>query len=71
MSIRKAGGTWDPMLLGIEPRNCKVCKEGLSQQDAFHRRLMKITVSDTVALAQPLFNTALGKLDVTICDLKF
>ncbi len=29
MSIRKAAGTWEPMLLGIEPRICKVCKEGL------------------------------------------
>lgn len=29
MSIRKAGGDWEPMLLGIEPRHCKVCKQGL------------------------------------------
>ena len=29
MSIRKGGGDWEPMLLGIEPRLCKVCKEGL------------------------------------------
>ena len=29
MSIRKAGGDWEPMLLGIEPRQCKVCKQGL------------------------------------------
>ncbi|MEX5218147.1 MAG: hypothetical protein NW701_10000 [Nitrospira sp.] len=29
MSIRKAGGDWEPMLLGIEPRLCRVCKEGL------------------------------------------
>ncbi|GEM_PF-566365 len=29
MSIRKAGGDWEPMLLGIEPRFCKVCKKGL------------------------------------------
>ncbi len=29
MSIRKAGGDWEPMLLGIEPRTCKVCKQGL------------------------------------------
>jgi hypothetical protein len=29
MSIRQGGGDWEPMLLGIEPRNCKVCKEGL------------------------------------------
>lgn len=29
MSIRKAGGEWEPMLLGIEPRLCKVCRKGL------------------------------------------
>ena len=29
MSIRKAAGTWEPMLLGIDPRICPVCKEGL------------------------------------------
>ena len=29
MSIRKAAGDWEPMLLGIEPRNCKVCQQGL------------------------------------------
>ena len=29
MSIRRGGGDWEPMLLGIEPRLCKVCKEGL------------------------------------------
>lgn len=29
MSIRKAGGDWEPMLLGIEPRMCKVCGKGL------------------------------------------
>lgn len=29
MSIRKAGGDWEPMLLPIEPRHCKVCKLGL------------------------------------------
>ena len=27
MSIRKAGGGWEPMLLGIEPRICKVCRQ--------------------------------------------
>ena len=35
MSIRKAGGDWEPMLLGIEPRNCKVCKEGLYRNKTF------------------------------------
>jgi hypothetical protein len=29
MSIRMAGGDWRPLLLGIEPRTCKVCKLGL------------------------------------------
>jgi hypothetical protein len=29
MSIRKAGGDWEPMLLPIEPRYCTVCKQGL------------------------------------------
>ena len=29
MSVRKAGGDWEPMLLGIEPRMCKVCGKGL------------------------------------------
>lgn len=29
MSIRKAGGEWEPMLLGIEPRSCRVCGKGL------------------------------------------
>ena len=29
MSIRKAGGDWEPMLLGIEPRVCPVCGKGL------------------------------------------
>ncbi len=29
MSIRKAGGDWEPMLLGIEPRACAVCSKGL------------------------------------------
>lgn len=35
MSIRKGGGDWEPMLLGIEPRNCKVCKEGLYRNKTF------------------------------------
>ena len=29
MSIRRAGGDWEPMLLGIEPRTCRVCLKGL------------------------------------------
>ena len=29
MSIRKAGGDWEPMLLGIEPRICPVCHKDL------------------------------------------
>jgi hypothetical protein len=35
MSIRKAGGTWEPMLLGIESRHCKVCKEELYRNKTF------------------------------------
>ena len=35
MSIRKGGGTWEPMLLGIEPRNCKVCNEALYRNKTF------------------------------------
>ncbi|MDP1947447.1 MAG: hypothetical protein Q8L77_08100 [Nitrospirota bacterium] len=35
MSIRKGGGDWEPMLLGIEPRNCKVCHEGLYRNKTF------------------------------------
>ena len=27
--LRNGGGDWEPMLLGIEPRNCKVCQQGL------------------------------------------
>jgi hypothetical protein len=29
MSIRKAGGDWEPLLLGIQPRTCRVCGKGL------------------------------------------
>jgi len=29
MSFRMAGGEWEPMLLGIEPRMCSVCGKGL------------------------------------------
>ncbi len=35
MSIRNAGGDWEPMLLGIEPRNCTVCKEALYRNKTF------------------------------------
>ncbi|WP_455243711.1 hypothetical protein [Petrachloros mirabilis] len=37
MSIRKAGGDWEPMLLGIEPRYCKVCKQGLYRDKTLFR----------------------------------
>ena len=37
MSIRKAAGTWEPMLLGIEPRNCKVCQQGLYRDKTMFR----------------------------------
>jgi hypothetical protein len=29
MSLRKAGGEWAPMLLGVEPRTCRICGKGL------------------------------------------
>jgi MinD superfamily P-loop ATPase len=35
MSIRKAAGDWEPMLLGIEPRHCKVCTQGLYRNKTF------------------------------------
>jgi hypothetical protein len=35
MSIRNAAGKWEPMLLGIEPRHCKVCKEELYRNKTF------------------------------------
>jgi hypothetical protein len=35
MSIRNAEGKWEPMLLGIEPRICSVCKEGLYRDKTF------------------------------------
>jgi hypothetical protein len=37
MSIRKAAGDWEPMLLGIEPRNCKVCQQGLYRDKTMFR----------------------------------
>jgi len=37
MSIRKAGGDWEPMLLPIEPRYCKVCKQGLYRDKTMFR----------------------------------
>lgn len=37
MSIRKAGGEWEPMLLPIEPRHCKVCKQGLYRDKTLFR----------------------------------
>jgi hypothetical protein len=35
MSIRNGAGKWEPMLLGIEPRICPVCKEGLYRDKTF------------------------------------
>lgn len=29
MSIRKGGGEWEPMLLGVEARLCRVCQDNL------------------------------------------
>lgn len=37
MSIRKGGGTWEPLLLPIEPRHCKVCKLGLYRDKTMFR----------------------------------
>jgi hypothetical protein len=37
MSIRKAGGEWEPMLLPIQPRYCKVCKQGLYRDKTMFR----------------------------------
>jgi E3 ubiquitin-protein ligase DOA10 len=37
MSIRKAGGEWEPMLLPIEPRHCKVCRQGLYRDKTMFR----------------------------------
>ena len=37
MSIRKAGGDWEPMLLGIEPRICKVCQQRLYRDKTMFR----------------------------------
>jgi len=37
MSIRKAGGDWEAMLLPIEPRHCKVCKLGLYRDKTMFR----------------------------------
>ncbi len=37
MSIRKRGGDWEPMLLGIKSRNCAVCKQGLYRDNTMLR----------------------------------
>ncbi|MFM7841362.1 MAG: hypothetical protein ACKOBZ_00090 [Nitrospira sp.] len=37
MSIRALGGQWEPMLLGIEPRTCYVCRKGLYRNTTFFR----------------------------------
>jgi hypothetical protein len=37
MSIRKAGGDWVPLLFPIEPRHCKVCKQGLYRDTTMFR----------------------------------
>ena len=34
---QKAAGDWEPMLLGIEPRNCKVCQLGLYRDKTMWR----------------------------------
>jgi hypothetical protein len=37
MSIRKAGGEWEPILLPTEPRHCRVCKQGLYRDTTLFR----------------------------------
>lgn len=37
MSIRKGGGDWEPMLLPIEPRHCKVCQQSLYRDKTMFR----------------------------------
>lgn len=37
MSIRKGGGDWEPMMLPIEPRYCKVCQQGLFRDKTMFR----------------------------------
>ncbi len=37
MSIRKAGGEWEPLLLGIQPRFCKVCHQDLYRDKTLFR----------------------------------
>lgn len=32
-----AGGEWEPLLLGIEPRTCRVCSKGLYRDITFFR----------------------------------
>lgn len=31
MSIRRAAGEWQPLMLGVEPETCGVCHQGLSR----------------------------------------
>lgn len=37
MSIRKAAGEWEPLLLGIEPEHCGVCQRVLSRRTTLFR----------------------------------
>ena len=37
MSIRKAAGEWEPLLLGIEPEHCGVCRRVLSRRTTLFR----------------------------------
>jgi hypothetical protein len=37
MSLRKAGGEWEPLLLGIQPRACAVCGKSLYRNLTFLR----------------------------------
>lgn len=47
MSIRMAGGDWEPLLLNVEPRRCKICRQGLYRdQTLFRGGWSRCTVCD-------------------------
>lgn len=63
MSIRKAGGDWEPMLLGIEPRTCKVCGKGLYRNvTMFRGGWSRCTVCDEFVHYSCLANGAVSFL---------
>ena len=47
MSIGMAGGDWEPLLLSIELRRCKICQQGLYRdQTLFRGGWSRCTVCD-------------------------